>query len=271
MEILVTGATGLVGARLLPRLVDDGHDCRALVRREGTAPRAAREVIGDLADGEALASAVSGVAAIVHLAAVFRTTDADMIWKTNLDGTRNLISAAQTHAPNARFVMASTAHVYNVGATRPSREDDASEPDHAYPASKLAAENALRQSALTWSIQRYGFVYGDHDGHVETLPDLVTNAGFHPAQRMSLVHHRDIAVATRLALSGALDGRIVNITDDAPASLYELVELAGGATEPTSKALENPWHLQMDGALARRLGFRPTVRTIHQAVDQQMM
>ena len=77
MEILVTGATGLVGARLLPRLVDDGHDCRALVRREGTAPRAAREVIGDLADGEALASAVSGVAAIVHLAAVFRTTDAD--------------------------------------------------------------------------------------------------------------------------------------------------------------------------------------------------
>ena len=271
MEILVTGATGLVGARLLPRLVDDGHDCRALVRREGTAPGGAREVIGDLADAEALASAVSGVEAIVHLAAAFRATNTDTIWKTNLDGTRNLISAAAHHAPHARFVMASTAHVYNADATRPSCEDDPTEPDHAYPASKLAAEKSLRQSTLTWSIQRYGFVYGDRDGHVESLSDLVRDAGLHPAQRMSLIHHRDIAAATRLALSGALDGRIVNITDDAPTSLYELVELAGGTTEPTSKALENPWRLQMDGAAARRLGFRPTVRTIHQAVDQQIM
>ncbi|UXA19208.1 NAD(P)-dependent oxidoreductase [Mycobacterium sp. SMC-4] len=271
MKILVTGATGLIGARLLPRLVDDGHDCRAVVRRQGTAPQGVTEVIGDLADGESLAPAVTGVDAIVHLAAVFRTTDTDMMWKTNLDGTRNLISAAQRHAPDARFIMASTAHVYNADATRPSREDDPVEPEHAYPASKLMAENALRESGLTWAIQRYGFVYGDGDGHVESLPELVANAGFHPAQRMSLIHHRDIAVATRLALTGAMDGRIVNLTDEAPTSLYELVTLAGSAAEPTSKALEQPWRLQMDGALARRLGFRPSVRTIHHAIEQQAM
>ncbi|CAN3129358.1 NAD-dependent epimerase/dehydratase family protein [Mycobacterium sp. smrl_JER01] len=271
MKILMTGATGLVGARLLPRLVDDGHDCRAVVRRAGAAPSGVTEVIGDLADGDSLASAVTGVEAIVHLAAVFRTTDTDTIWKANLDGTRNLISAAQRHAPDARFIMASTAHIYNPDATRPSCEDDPAEPGHAYPASKLAAENALRQSTLTWTIQRYGFVYGDGDGHVESLPELVTSAGFHPAQRMSLIHHRDIAVATRLALSGVMDGRIVNITDEAPTSLYELVKFAGGTVEPTSKALEHPWHLQMDGALARRIGFRPGIRTIYQAVEEQAM
>lgn len=86
---------------------------------------------------------------------------------------------------------------------------------------------------------------------------------------MSLIHHRDVAAAIRLALTGAFDGRVVNITDDAPMSLYELVEIAGGAMEPSSNALEHPWHLQIDGALARRLGFRPTVRTIHHAVEQQ--
>jgi nucleoside-diphosphate-sugar epimerase len=271
MKILVTGATGLVGARLLPRLVDDGHDCRAVVRRRGLTPPNVAEVKGDLADSESLASAVSGVEAIVHLAATFRTTDTDLIWKTNLEGTRNLISAVERHAPEARFIMASTAHVYNADCTRPSREDDAAAPEHAYPASKLAAENALRRSNLTWTIQRYGFVYGDRDGHVDSLPELVARAGFHPAQRMSLIHHRDIAIATRLALSGAMDGLIVNITDEAPTSLYELVEFVGGAAEPTSKVLEHPWHLQMDGALARRLGFRPSVRTIHQAIELQAM
>ncbi len=167
--------------------------------------------------------------------------------------------------------MASTAHVYAVDGTRPGREDDTVDPKQAYPASKLAAENAVRSSGLTWTVQRYGFVYGDGDGHLEGLPGHAMVAGLRPAQRMSLIHHRDVATATRLALAGAFDGRIVNITDDAPTSLYELVAIAGGAMEPSSRALEHPWHLQMNGALARRLGFRPTLRTIHHAVEQQAM
>lgn len=271
MRILLTGATGLVGARLLPRLMEDGHDCRVVVRRGGTAPHGVKEVIGDLADSESLLPAVREVEAIVHLAAAFRTLDADLMWTTNLGGTRNLITAAQHQAPEARFIMASTAHVYNADNGRPSCEEDVADSQHPYPASKIAAEKALRESNLTWAIHRYGFVYGDRDGHLESLPELVANAGFHPAQRMSLVHHRDIAVAMRLALSGATDGRIVNITDEAPTSLYELVTLAGGAVEPTSAPLQHPWHLQMDGALARELGFRPSVRTIHHAIEQHVM
>lgn len=271
MKILLTGATGLVGARLLPRLVEDGHDCRALVRRPRSVSHDVTEVIGDLADVESLAPAVTGVEAIVHLAAMFRTPDSDLIWRINRNGTGNLIAAVQERAPDARFIMASTAHVYDAESTRPGREDDAVDPKHAYPASKLAAENALRNSGLTWTIQRYGFVYGDGDGHLETLPGHAVNAGSHPAQRMSLIHHRDVATATRLALTGAFDGRIVNITDEAPTSLYELVTIAGGAMDPSSHALEHPWHLQMDGALARQLGFRAALRTIHHAVEQQAL
>lgn len=86
-----------------------------------------------------------------------------------------------------------------------------------------------------------------------------------------MVHHVDIGTATRLALSGALDGRIVNIGDDAPTSLHELVELAGASMAPVSEPLASPWRLHMDVSLARRHGFQPVVRTVRQAAELDVM
>lgn len=271
MTILVTGATGLVGARLLPRLVAAGMDCRALMRNGKDAPAGVTAVAGDLLDPASLVQAVRGVSAIIHLAAVFRSPDTDLIWKSNFEGTRNLIAAAKAHAPAARFIMSSTSNVYDPDSSHPGREDDAIDPKPAYPASKVAAENELRASGLNWSIQRFAFVYGDSDGHLEMLPRAAIDAGWHPAQKMSMVHHRDIATAMSLALTGAMDGRVVNIADDAPTSIYELVELIGETMEPSSGPLANPWYLHMNGSLARRLGFQPMVRTIHQAVEEKLL
>jgi UDP-glucose 4-epimerase len=271
MTILVTGTTGLVGARLSPRLMEAGLECRALVRTGKQAPAGAIAVEGDLLDPTSLAVAVTGVSAIIHLAAVFRSPDADLIWKSNLEGTRNLIAATKAHSPLARFIMASTSNVYDANSPRPGREDDAAAPKQAYPASKLAAEALLRESGLTWSIQRFGFVYGDQDGHLEALPRHAMNGQMHPAQKMSLIHHRDIAGAMMLALSGAMDGRVVNIVDEAPTSIYELLALVGETMEPSSAPLANPWRLHVDGGLARSLGFRPTVRTVYQAAQESLM
>jgi len=200
MTILVTGVTGLVGARLLPRLVDAGMDCRVLVRPGRSAP-AGSTAEGDILDPASLVDAVKGVSAIIHLAAVFRTPDTDLIWRTNLEGTRNLIAAAKMHAPEARFVMSSTSNVYNTDSTYPGREDDEAAPRHAYPASKLAAEKELRESGLNWSILRFAFVYGDSDGHLEALPGHAIEGGWHPARRMSTIHHRDIFIAVQLAIA----------------------------------------------------------------------
>lgn len=271
MTILVTGATGLVGARLLPRLVAAGFDCRALIRKENAVPAGVTAIKGDLLDPDSLAAAVTGTSAIIHLASVFRSADTDLIWRSNLDATRNLIAAAKAHVPSVRFIMASTTNVYNVNSPRPGREDDAPEPEHAYPASKLAAEKELRESGLNWSIQRFGFVYGDGDGHLEALPGHVLRAQWHPAHKMSTVHHRDIATAMQLALTGAMDGRVVNIVDDVPTSIYELARLVGETIEPSAEPLSNPWHLHVDGTLARSLGFVPTVRTVHQAVEERLL
>lgn len=269
--ILVTGGTGLVGVRLLPRLVAAGINCRALVRAGKTAPAGVTAVEGDLLDPASLNEALKDVTGIIHLAAVFRSPDADLIWKSNLEGTRNLINAAKNNTPAARFIFASTSHVYNSNNPHPGREDDTVTPQHAYPASKVAAENELRESGLNWAVLRFPFVYGDGDGHLEELPKHVIAAKFHPAMRMSTIHHRDIYTAIVMALNGIMDGRIVNISDEAPTSLYELLQLIGATIPSSSEPLANPWYLHSDSSLARSLGFQVSVRTVYQAVQQKLL
>jgi len=271
MTILITGATGLVGSRLLPRFIATGADCRALVRAGKEVAAGATPIEGDLLDLDSLKQAVAGVSAIIHLAAVLRTRNEDDIWRANLEGTKNLIAAAKTHAPQVRFVMASTGLVYDGDASHPGLEDDITHPKLAYPASKVAAENELRNSGLNWSILRLGFVYGDGDGHLASVPPLVERFNWHPAMAFSLVHQRDVAGAVELALTGAMDGHIVNICDDAPTSLYEMASLVGSPIRPSAEPLTEPWMGRMDGSRLRSLGFRPRVPTLYQAAQQGIL
>lgn len=269
-KILVTGATGLVGSRLLPRLVKAGYDCFALVRGKEVA-NGVTAIEGDLFEPATLETAVKEAIAVIHLAAVFRSPDTDLIWKSNLEGTRNLINAVKRNAPDARFIFASTSHVYDRSNPHPGREDDKLNPQHAYPASKVAAENELRESGLSWSVLRFPFVYGDGDGHLEELPKHVVAAGYHPAMRMSTIHHRDIYTAMLMALQGIMDKRVVNIADEAPTTLYELMQLVGKPMTSSAEPLIHPWYLHADASLARSLGFQASVRTVYQATQENLL
>ncbi len=205
---------------------------------------------------------------VIHLAALFRTADEDAVWRVNLDGTRNLIAAMTQHAPDARLIMASTSNVYVAELTRPAREDDPVAPWAAYPASKIEAEKELRSSGLNWGIVRLPFVYGDQDGHLEALPRIAAERGWHPARKQSMAHHADIAAAFRLALTGAVDGRIVNIADESPLSIYEIAQLVGEPFPSSDEPLSDPWQGQVDAALARSLGFRATVPSVYAAIRE---
>lgn len=265
MTILVTGATGLVGTRLVPRLVDAGIDVRVLVRSGKSGPDGVTTVTGDLLDPSTLPAAVAGVDAVIHLAAVLRTPDPADITRANVEGTANLIAALSAHTRSARVIMASTGLVYAADLPHPAREDDPTTAPMPYPASKVIAEGALRASGLTWSILRFAFVYGDGDAHLQSAPGLLGNWGWHPAATLSLIHHRDIATAVLLALDGAMDGQVVNLADDAPASVAEIARLVGASYQESNAPLENPWNGHLDGTLARRLGFTPTVRSMYQS------
>jgi UDP-glucose 4-epimerase len=268
MTVLVTGGTGLVGSRLLKRFVEADIDCRGLVRPGKELPAGVTPIEGDILNPESLEAAAEGVSAIIHLAALFRTGSEDEIWRANLEGTRNLIAAVKERAPDARFLMASTSNVYNSDSSHPGREDDKVSPTHPYPASKVEAENELRASGLNWSVLRLPFVYGDKDGHMESLPGMVAAQNWHPAQKLSVLHHEDVATAFELALTGAIGGRIVNIADEAPLTIYEIAQIVGSTYESSAEPLTNPWKGHMDVTLARSLGFRPKVRTVYEAASE---
>jgi nucleoside-diphosphate-sugar epimerase len=251
--------------------VEAGLECRALVRSGKDVPAGVDRVEGDLFDAAVLKKAVEGVSAVIHLAAVFRTQDEKEIWRANLEGTRALIATAKQHAPQARFIMASTCLVYSEDASRPGLEEDELHPQHAYPASKVAAEKELRESGLNWSVLRLPFVYGDGDEHLAAVPAIVSRMKWHPAQIFSLAHQRDVARAFELALTGAMDGRIVNIADDAPSTLYDMARAVGATIESSAQPLNNPWWGRADATLSRTLGFRPTIATLNQAVTEGIL
>jgi nucleoside-diphosphate-sugar epimerase len=77
--------------------------------------------------------------------------------------------------------------------------------------------------------------------------------------------------AVALALSGVTDGRIVNIADDRPVTVYEMAELAGDPLEGSAEPLADPWAGRMDTSLVNDLGFRPTVPTIYAAAREGIL
>src|SRR5918995_2849395 len=147
MTVLVTGATGRIGSRLVPRLLDHGETVRVLardrLRAEPLADRGAEVVEGDLRHDGPLERALDGVDRVVHLAAAFRRVPDEEAVAVNREATRDL-GRACVSAGVERIVFASTNLVYGPGRGRPAREDDEPRPGHVYPVTKAAAENELR-------------------------------------------------------------------------------------------------------------------------------
>jgi nucleoside-diphosphate-sugar epimerase len=274
MTTLVSGATGRLGSRFVPRLLAEGERVRVVVRNAAAADelqaRGAEIVLGDLRDASVAREAVEGAAAVVHLAAAFRGVPDEEARAVNHAATVDLARAAVA-AGVSRFVFASTNLVYGPGRGRPARESDEPGPSGAYPESKVAAEEALRalhgDEALGLRVVRLAFVYGEGDPH---LGESLMWAGRWPAhQRLHLVHHADVGQALIRALrSPGIDGMTFNAADDAPVTAAELHDLNGQALpeDAATRPLDDPWMGIVDTTAARMmLGFRPIFPTVYTA------
>jgi dihydroflavonol-4-reductase len=96
---LVTGVTGFVGWHVARKLLERGERVRALVRDPARLKELAEveAVQGDLRDPESLARAVEGCGVVYHVAADYRlwTRDPEEMYRSNVEGTRNLLDAAR--------------------------------------------------------------------------------------------------------------------------------------------------------------------------------
>jgi dihydroflavonol-4-reductase len=100
MKALITGANGFLGSAVLRLLVSEGYDVRVLVRpnadKRNLEKFDLKIIEGDLQNSESLKRAVDSCDQVFHVAADYRlwVPDPDKMYKTNIDGTRNLILAA---------------------------------------------------------------------------------------------------------------------------------------------------------------------------------
>src|SRR5215211_729110 len=108
MRVFMTGATGVIGPPTVDRLVEAGHEVRAVSRRDDASAQlraqGAEPVAVDLFDGDAVKAAVAGSDAIVHVATnvpPFPQLMRASAWGTHnrlrTEATRHLVDAAKTH------------------------------------------------------------------------------------------------------------------------------------------------------------------------------
>ena len=180
MRILVTGGAGFIGANLCARALEDGHDVVVIDdfstgERANVAALDVRLVEGSLLDEPALADAVAGVDAVVHLAALGSVPrsikDPVATHEANATGTLRVLEAARA-AGVGHVSVASSSSVYGLNPALPKGEREWVRPMSPYAVSKLATEQyalAYQQSfGLDTLAFRFFNVYGplQRAGHV---------------------------------------------------------------------------------------------------------
>lgn len=237
MKILVTGGTGLLGSRLIPKLVQDGHQIFALTRSASSHDKlkalGASPVDADLESSAPLS--LPAIDSVVHAAALFRFSGPRApFFRTNVNGTVALLRAAEK-AGAKTFVYISAAGIVMDDVGTPVRNADESAstfPNHfsAYLASKARAE------PLVLSADKPGFrtialrppaIWGPGDPFSRALPEAVGSGRFAFIDRgdyaFATCHVDNVVEAIKCALERGQGGRAFFIGDQESQTFREFV------------------------------------------------
>ena len=258
MRVFVAGASGAIGARLVPQLIDRGHEVIGTSRSPESAERVralgAEPITLDLLDPDAVRKAILEIEpdAIVHQATALanvrfsRKLDRSFA-RTNrlrMEGTDALLVAAREAGVN-RFVAQSFASYRYARVGGPIKtEDDPLDTTPVPGMGETAAAMRYLDEAVTAAggiALRYGAFYGaDNDGLIAPVrkrqfPIVGNGEGV-----TSFVHLDDAAAATVLALGH--DGpAIYNVVDDEPAPVREWLPVLAAALGAKPPRRVPPW------------------------------
>ncbi len=234
-RVLVTGASGFVGAALTAALLRDGRQVRAATRAPAQAslPRGADiAALPDLRGTVDWAPLLAGVDAVVHLAGIAHVgpgVDAAVYDRVNHVATAEL-AAACARAGLRRLVLVSSVRAQcGAAAAHILKETDAPRPSEAYGRSKLQAELAVRACAVPWTILRPAMVYGcGVKGNLARLTRLAATPWPLPfarfANRRSLVGLDNLIAAISHVLgSDAAAGELYLVADPEPLSVAQIL------------------------------------------------
>lgn len=167
--ILVTGAAGFSGSRIIARLVDQGARPRAMVRsieaaRARLPAKGLEVVLGDTTRPETLPPALSGIETVIHCA--FITADRKPgpgidYFETNTTGTRNLVAAAK---------KAGVTRIIELGGLGTQQGAPGS-----YMRTRYLADEAIKQSGIAWSILGPSVQFGKGAAFFRGLADLIAS------------------------------------------------------------------------------------------------
>lgn len=120
-RVFVTGASGFLGAHLVRRLLEAGHEITALRRGPASPPPGVRAVRGDVARPETYLGALCGHDAAIHLAAIYEIPPRDRreMYRVNVGGTRALLDAAIAARVPRIVHVSSTAALGDTGGREP--------------------------------------------------------------------------------------------------------------------------------------------------------
>ena len=242
---LVTGATGLMGMHLIPRLQRDGWQVRALVRdpaRAGPLNRAdVTLATGDVLDETSFTRAARGCDVLFHAAAVITPIGGwEAFRRPNVEGTRNAIAAARS--TSARLVHVSSVAVYgdrdryapDGGRTDESKVGGRIADDSYYARSKRESEElvfaAQREGALWATAVRPSVLYGAFDRQFVPRLARLLKRGFAPViaggwNTLAVVHAANVADGmVRAAAFDGANGKSYNLANDYDVTVREFFE-----------------------------------------------
>lgn len=285
-NVLVTGGAGYVGSALVPRLLAAGHKVTVLdlyLYGDVHAPLRPnpdlREIRGDLRDPAAVADALTGCDAVIHLACISNDPsfdlDPDLGRSINYDCFRPLVRAAKA-AGVRRFIYASSSSVYGIKDEPDVTEDLALEPLTDYSRFKAMCEEVLeeeREPGFTTLTIRPATVCGYAprlrlDLSVNILTNHAITNGvikvFGGSQKRPNLHVDDMVALYLAALQwddAAIDGKIYNVGYENH-TIMEIAEMVRSVIGPATDIVVTPtddlrsYHISSD-KIRRELGFVP--------------
>lgn len=268
---LITGITGTVGSRIAHRLITEGMQVRALVRRPDPVPEfsglGVEWVQGDITDPAAVTAAMADAQLVVHSAA-YIGADREASFKANVGGTRNMVEAAM-HAQPELFVHISTISVYDLYGDTAFDETSplCANPQNVYQETKVEAERLVwqaREQGLPVAVIRPCNVLSVHPtsywGPIALQKVADGLIKWDPAGLFQWVHVENLVDLTLLAVRSpqAVGQAYTAVDGEVPNDEYwgRMARWVGHA--PAPGGIPRRWHFAMEKA-RRELGYRTRV------------